>query len=84
MSIKRFFFTLLAGAVIFISGVLIGKYILSPPVEIVIVDIEKLGNLIERYSKMGEEVKKEFKAMKEWNESALVEPPKPLPKEEVK
>jgi len=84
MRMKRFFLTLLAGALIFIMGVIVGKYILSSSVEIVVVDVEKLAVLIEKYNAQADKIREEFKAMKEWNKNALVEPPKPLPKEEKK
>jgi len=84
MRMKRFFLTLLAGALIFIMGVIVGKYILSSSVEIVVVDMEKLAVLIEKYNAQTEEIKKEMTLIKEWNKNALVEPPKPLPKEEKK
>jgi len=76
MSMKRFFVSLLMAALFFISGVIVGKYVLSSSVEIVVVDVEKLAVLIEKSNAQAEEIKKEMTLMKEWNENALVEEPK--------
>ena len=85
MSMKRFLLSSLLAALIFIAGAMVGKYILSPPVEIMVLDVDALSTLIEKYNDQADKIREEFKAMKEWNENALVDPPSFLPeKEEVK
>lgn len=75
MSVKRFLISLLIAALIFIAGVLVGKHVLSPSIEIMVVDAEKLSWLIEKYNVQAEEIKKDMAKMKEWNENALIEEP---------
>lgn len=81
MSVKHFLISLLIAFAVFISGVLVGKYVLSPPVEIVVVDVDALATLIEKYNVQAEEIKKEFAKMKTWNENAMTEPPEAQPEE---
>ena len=72
---KRFLIILLVAAVFFIAGVLVGRFILLPTVEIVVVDVDALTTLIEKYNAQADKIRKEFKAMEEWNENSLIEPP---------
>jgi len=81
---KRFLISLLIVVLVFISGVIVGKYVLSSSVEIVVVDVEKLAVLIEKFNAQAEEIKKEMTLMKEWNENALIEPPEFEPEKEEK
>lgn len=83
-SFRRFIVSLLAAALIFIAGVVVGRFVLSPSAEIVVIDVEKLAVLIEKYNMMADEIRAEFEAMKEWNENALIEPPEVQPEEEEK
>lgn len=73
MSVKRFLMTALVAVVTFIGGVLLGRFVLAPRIEIAVVDIDKVVNLVERYNVLGEEIKKEFKAIKEWNKETRTE-----------
>jgi len=84
MSVKRFLLSSLLATLIFIGGVLVGKHILSAPIEIVVIDVDKLVWLMEKYNALADEIKKEFKLMKEWNENALIEPPEFQPEKEDK
>jgi len=73
MSVKRFLMIALIAVVTFISGILVGRFVLSPTVGVVTIDIEKVVWLIEKYNIQAEEIKKEFKAIKEWNKEAMIE-----------
>jgi len=79
---KRFLISLFIVALIFVAGTVVGKFVLSPPVEIVVIDVDKLVWLMEKYNVLADEIREEFEAMKTWNENALIEPPEPQPKEE--
>jgi len=84
MSLKRYATVLIIVSISFISGVLVGRFVLSPKIEIAVVDIDKVVNLVERYNVLGEEIKKEFKAIKKWNKEAITEEEKIENKEKVK
>jgi len=75
VTLKRFLISALLAALIFIGGVLVGKHILSAPVEIVVIDVDKLVWLMEKYNTLADEIKKEMAKMREWNERALTDPP---------
>jgi len=68
---KRFFIILIIAAVFFIAGVLVGRFVMPRKVEITVIDINDLVEIIERYN----EAKYELERMKEWNESAVMNPP---------
>ena len=72
---RRFIICCIAGALIFVGGVLVGKYVLSPPVEMVVIDVDKLTTLIEKYNVQAGKIKKGMATMKTWNENSLIDPP---------
>jgi len=82
VTLKRFLISALLAALIFIGGVLVGKHILSAPVEIVVIDVDKLVWLMEKYNTLADEIKKEMAKIKEWNDQALSK--EPSTKEEEK
>lgn len=86
MTIKRFLLACLAAALCFIGGVAVGKFVLSPPVTIVVIDVDKVVWLLEKYNKVAEELKVELKKIKDWNKNALIDPPpeEEKPTKEVK
>jgi len=67
---KRFFIILLLAAVCFLAGVAVGRFVMSRPVHIVVIDINDLVEIIERYN----ESKYELEKIKEWNEQVIVKP----------
>jgi hypothetical protein len=74
MTFKRFLAILLIAALLFIAGVAVGRFVLAPRVEIVVVDVEKLAELIEKYNVLADEIREEFAAIKEWNKENITEP----------
>lgn len=67
---KKFSIVLLAAAVFFIAGVLVGRFVMPRKVTIVMVDIKDLVEIIERYNEM----KYEFDRIRGWNEDAIIIP----------
>jgi len=72
---KRFFLALIIATVFFIAGVLVGKFVMSRKVHIMVINIKDLVDIIERYN----EAKWELEKIKLWNEDTIIEPE---PKEE--
>jgi len=65
---KKFIIILLIAAICFLTGVAVGRFVMSRKIVINVVDIKDLVEIIERYNK----VKYELKEIKEWNEQAIV------------
>ena len=70
---KRFFLILLIVALFFIAGMAVGRFVMPRRIQITVININDLVNIIERYNEM----KYESEKMKEWNEEAMIAPPKP-------
>lgn len=66
---KRFLTVLLIAAIFFLVGVAVGRFVMPRKVEIMVIDINKLVDIIERYN----EAKYEFDKIGEWNEQAITE-----------
>ncbi len=67
---KRFLAALFIAAVVFVAGLLVGRFVMPRTLVIVTIDIKELVEIIERYN----ETKWEIEKIKEWNEDVIIEP----------
>jgi len=77
MSLKRFLVALFIAAVFFVTGVLVGRFVMPKEIHINVIDVKDMVDVIERYN----ELKYELEKIKEWNKKAIAEP---APEEENK
>lgn len=69
MSLKRYIGILLIATVFFVTGVLVGRFVMPRQIQVTVVDVKDLVEIIERYN----ELKYELEKIKEWNKDAVTE-----------
>lgn len=66
--ILRFIGIVSMAAAIFIAGVIVGRVVMPRKIEIVVVDVQQLVDIIEKYHKE----KQELERMRFWNDKTII------------